>query len=126
MEKQKLESFEEYCERKGISAEVPDMSAFPEEMHRFLTAAFKLSVVCKSENGEWKADWTNHQQRKWFPWFILERNDSAPSGVAARLSLVALGFADSFRVSRLCLVTKEKCDFVRDNFTDLWIDFLNG
>jgi hypothetical protein len=122
----KIETFEQYCVRKGISAEIPDMSGFPEELHKFLTAQFKLLAVCKSENGEWKADWTNHQQRKWYPWFIIERNEDNLAGVAARYSSYDLGDAYSGSVSRLCLETKEKCDFVRDNFTDLWIDFLNG
>lgn len=126
MAKQKQETFEEYCVRKGINAEVPDMSVFPEEMRKFFTATYKLAIICKSENGEWRADWTNHNQRKYFPWFELERNEDNTAGVAARGSDSGLGSADSDFVSRLCLETREKCDFVRDDFTDLWIDFLNG
>jgi len=122
-----ITSFEDACKILGIDTTLPDVSTFPQEMKKQIIAFYKLSIIGKAISQEWVADFTNHDQYKWFPVFYIKKSKSALGGVAARYSSYALlGPANSSYVSRLCYETEEISDYIAEAFQDLWIDYLLG
>lgn len=124
MKNQKIKSFEDVCVKKGISTTLPDVSAFPVEMQKHIIADYKLTVIRDVINGTWVADWTNRNQKKWYPRHYLAYGGLG--GVAARYSYLGLGSASSYFVSPLCCETEENADYFGENFLDIWTDYLLG
>jgi hypothetical protein len=122
----KIKSFEDACAAQGISTELPDVSSFPVELQKVVTAFYKLTVIAKAINKGWVADFSNHDQRKWFPWFYVAEKGTEDAGVAARYSYCDFGSAYSCDVSRLCFKTENQSDYAAETFTDLWNDYLLG
>lgn len=84
-----------------------------------IVAYKKLCHIVKTINEEWTPDWSNTNQRKWYPWF--------------RVLSSGFGFSDSYCVydytypsvgSRLCFETEEKCDYAAEQFIGLYEDFM--
>jgi hypothetical protein len=121
-----ITSFEDACQVLGIDTKLPDVSTFPEDMQKQIIAFYKLSIISKAISQEWVADFTNHDQYRWFPVFYIEKSESGKAGVAARYSSNDLGLALSHYVSRLCYETEEISDYMADAFEDLYLDYLLG
>ena len=71
-----IKSFTEACKVLGIDPEtvLPNVSAFPEQHQKALTAAGKLFIIADALNEGWKPDW-NDDNLKYYPWFDLEKDE---------------------------------------------------
>jgi hypothetical protein len=94
-------------------AVMPDLSKIPERFH-FLTVVFILAVICEAVNDGWKADYSNHNQRKNFPWGWV-----SSSGLGFSDSRYGCGHAVAGVGFPLVLETPEKAKYVFDQFPDL-------
>lgn len=114
------DSFEACCEALGINSltVLPDVTSFPEELREVLLSDAKLIIVVKAHQGDWKPDWNNSSERKWFPWFDMEVDDNNPSGFRFDGSVYVLTY--SLVGSRLCLPSEELSDHVGKTFEDLY------
>lgn len=121
----KIKTFEDACKAKGLDPEkvLPDVSMYPELHGKALIAAAKLFIIVDAVNGERKFDWTDYDQRKWYPWFDMEKDEeNNPSGF--RLVSVYYSCATSSVVSRLCFHSSEEAKQVATDFIDLYRDLM--
>jgi len=44
---------------------------FPEEIRDKMEACYHIGVIAKLFNGDWKPDWTNQNEYKWYPYFTI-------------------------------------------------------
>lgn len=66
---QDIKSFETACEVAGIDPvkfvkNLEDNGDTVDEI-----AYKKLKLIIRTINGDWKPDWNNQNQKKWYPWF---------------------------------------------------------
>jgi hypothetical protein len=125
MDYKKITSFEAACSHLGISEELPDVSNAPEDIQKCTTAYYKLVLICRAINNGWKPDFTNWNQKKWFPWFRIN-DDGASSGFGYSISACSPAYAASNLGSRLCFESEEKAEYVGKTFIDLYNDYLHN
>lgn len=94
---------------------VIDLTGAPAELRDYFQAQYEAIVVTKALVGDWKADWNDGSQRKWFPWFRMS------SGVFVfDVTCCAYSCADAGRTSRLCFPTEEIAEYAGKTFTDIY------
>ena len=99
-------------------ANLPDVSKLPERFS-FLTTCFILAVIFEAINDEWVPDFTNHDQRKYFPWPWV-----SSSGLGFSRAVYLCVVAHSAVGSRLCTDTSEKAMWILETFPELWKHWL--
>lgn len=117
---EKIKTYEDALKETG-RPDVPDMSAFPEDMRKHFTALYKMVVIVEALNEGWKPDWNNTDERKCFPWFWM-----SPSSFAFDVSDCGNLFADAGCGSRLKLKSHELADYCGKQFEDIWKDIQLG
>ena len=73
---EKIKTYEDALKETG-RPDVPDMSAFPEDMRKHFTALYKMVVIVEALNEGWKPDWNNTNERKCYPWFWMSPSSFA-------------------------------------------------
>ena len=86
-----------------------------------IVAYKKLKLVIKVINEDWIADYNNPNQKKYYAWFRV-----LPSGSGFDFSPSCYGYDDSGTAVgvHLCFETREKCEYVAKQFTQLYEAFL--
>jgi hypothetical protein len=118
----KVTSFEAACEIRGIDPNnLPDLGLINEEFRTPIIAQYKLMIIRDAIVGDWRPDYNNYGQRKWYPWFYMDspgfRFDG--SGYSCAYALAGAG-------SRLCFKTEEQSDYCAQTFIELWCELLGG
>jgi hypothetical protein len=106
---------EDAFRKQGMDpALMPDLSKLPERFS-FLTVVFILAVIIEAVNDGWKADYSNHNQKKYFPWGWVSSVglDFSYSGSYCDVADAIVGFP-------LVLENPEKAKYVFEQFPDLW------
>lgn len=83
-----------------------------------IVAFKKLCHIIRVINENWQPDWSNTNQRKWYPWFKLS------SGFRFSYSDFDYGRTNTTVGSRLCFESEEKSDYTATQFIDLYKKFL--
>jgi hypothetical protein len=81
----------------------------------------KLKLVIKVINEDWIADYTESSQPKYYPWFKVLPSGS---GFAFSYANCAYDRSSAYVGVRLCFETREKCEYVAEQFTQLYEEFL--
>ena len=117
-----VSTFEEACAKLGKSSELPDVSSFPEQLQKHITATYKLAMILEVNNGDWKPDLENMSQWKYYPWFGVVKESSG-----FELSYVDCDcdFAGAFCGARLACKDEVLAEFMGTTFTDLYKDLLS-
>ena len=123
MEEKFVSTFEAACTKLGISDELPDVSAWPEQLQKHLTATYKLSRMLEVNNGNWVPDLAATQQWKYFPAFEIIKEGAS----GFRLSSGGYGCAYSFTYLgvRLACRTSELAQFMGATNPSLYKDLLS-
>jgi len=110
----RIKTFKDVCEELNKDPE----SFFSNGDTPDLVAYKKLKAIILCINEGWYPDWDDVNQKKWYPWFKLS------SGFGFDDS--DYGYTDAYTAvgSRLCFETKEKSDYVAQQFIDLYKDLL--
>lgn len=110
---------EDAFRRRGLDpAALPDLSMLPERFS-FLTTVLILAVIIEAVNDGWKADYSNHNQNKYFPWgWVSSRGlDFSFSYYIYDTAHAAVGFP-------LVFENEEKAKYVFDQFPEFWKHWL--
>lgn len=107
-------TFEEACEVLDID---PD-SAISDTDTTDEAAYKKLKVVSKAINQEWTPDWSNTNQKKWFPYFNLS------SGFGFSGTDYNYVYTHAAVGSRLCFESEAKAKHAGTEFLQLYKEFL--
>ncbi|MFY7880566.1 MAG: hypothetical protein ACOVP6_10890 [Lacibacter sp.] len=124
MEIQDLKTFEDACKVEGIEKLNLDLSSFPEALRAPVEAATKLMIINKAANRidnngeEWKPDWNDDDQWKYYPWFEM--------GGSSGFRFLDFGNWYSFSNvgSRLCFKERSTAVYIGKQFTDLYKQFM--
>jgi hypothetical protein len=107
-----IKTFEDACKKVNTDpAKLPDVSGILEEFAKPIIAAYKLLIIYKAINNEWKPDWSNWDQYKYYPWFEV-----LSSGFGFSFSGFSYGSTYSSVGSRLCTDTWEKALYIAEQF----------
>jgi hypothetical protein len=111
-----ITTYKQVCKALNIEElTLSDFSFLPTEDRKKTLAFHKLQQIAKLFNGDWKPDWKNTNQNKYYPYF------NAASG--------GLGFSDSGSCFFSCFSSvvyfkdKETSDYVGKTFLSIYKDF---
>jgi hypothetical protein len=117
-----LKTFEDACKVEGLDAGqlINALSLLPEKEKNATEAFVKLSVVARAANRlendgqEWKPDWSDHDQWKYYPWFEMGGSSGFRFGVCGRWC------SCSCVCSRLCFISYEVAEHIGRQFTEMY------
>ena len=69
---ERIKTFED-AQRETGRPDVPEFDNMPEDLRDYFKAHYKMTVIAEALNEGWKADWSDENQRKWFPWLYILR-----------------------------------------------------
>jgi hypothetical protein len=112
---EEIKTFEDACEELGITNDSPifEDDESPDEI-----AYKKLKIIIKAINQGWTPDWSDTNERKWWPYFNLS------SGFGFSGTYYDYDYADTIVGSRLCFESEEKATYTATQFIDLYRAFL--
>jgi hypothetical protein len=93
-----------------------DVPSFPVETGA--GAFYQLEIIARALNGNWKPDWTNWDQNKYFPWFVFQ-------GGRFVFNVVYYYFTYSYLGSRLCYKDEKTAEYAAETFIDLYEKMLH-
>lgn len=109
-----IKTVEDALNVTGMPA-TPEFNEVPEELRDYFKAVYEAVVITKALVGDWKADWNDWDQRKWFPWFDMSSGGFVFNGTCYAYSSAAAGYA-----SRLCFPTRDMAEYAGKTFTDVY------
>jgi len=119
------EAFKRHKDQIDI-AKLPDLSSISEKYSKGMTALLKLQVVVHAVNNddpkqpEWKPDFNDDDQYKWYPWYV--GGDS--SGAGFRFHGADYVWSNTYADggARLALKDEERAKHMNKYFQDLYKD----
>ncbi len=108
--KDKVKTFEDACNLLKV-----DPSAIPN------ISSEKLKVITKALNEDWKPDWSNSSERKWYLFF--EHNEEAKGLV---FDDVSDWNTVTIASSRLCFKSRDLAEYAAKQFKELYEDYINN
>ena len=125
-----LKTFEDACQVEKLNPKkiIPDFKLYPAKDRKAMIAHAKLVIIARAANRlangnkAWKADFSNHDQYKYYPWFYQESGKSGSSGFPcydcdAWYSAAGVG-------SRLCFISWEVGKYVGETFIKLYREYM--
>ena len=118
MNYKKIKTFEVACKALKLNPKkcLPDFSAYPKEHQAGMIAHAKLVIIAQALRGEWKPNWNDSNQYKYFPWFDMSGSGFSCDGFAHDRSRSALG-------SRLCYQSSEVARYAGKTFLKLYKEY---
>ncbi|MDR1938262.1 MAG: hypothetical protein LBQ73_07175 [Tannerellaceae bacterium] len=110
----RVKTLEDAFEETGRPA-TPEFNDVPEDMRDWFKALYNGAVYIEALNEGWKADYTNGNERKWFPWFNVSL-----SGFAFRDALFGYSAPTAGYAARLCLKSCDLAEYAGNNITDVY------
>ncbi|MEN6422281.1 MAG: hypothetical protein ABFD76_10075 [Smithella sp.] len=120
---QKIKSFEDACKHLGIETKLPEVGGLYPYHQKGIIAFYKLSVIATALNEGWKPDWSDRNQRKWFPWWYVS-TDRSSAGLACAHTAYTAASPNAYYGSRLGFKTEALARYAADQFKDLYEDML--
>jgi hypothetical protein len=123
---EKVKSFEDACEVLGLdSKKLPIVENLPEKDRQSIIAYYKLTVIARALNEGWEPDFSDWNQWKYWNWFYVESKDNgASAGFVFASTPYAASTTGAYIGSRLCFKTRELATYARENFRDLYLEYL--
>lgn len=103
---------------------LPDLSILPAKFSRGMTALLKLQVIIDAVNNddpkvaEWKADYNDRDQKKWFPWYV--GGDASGSGFRFLVTDCVWARTLTDGGARLALKDEKRAEHMNKYFQDLY------
>lgn len=125
-----IKTFESACKLLGHDPVkvLPKITGFPKVHQKALIATAKLIIINQAlnfqDNGkkDWKPDWTNYNEGKYYPWFDLEKDGNNPSGF--RLDGCYCGLTIATVGARLVYRTRALAEYAAKQFAPLYKDLM--
>lgn len=109
----KVKTFDDACNILGINP----FDVWQEGDDSDDVAYKKLKVIARALNEGWEPDYNDSNQRKWYPWFLLNEP-------GFRLLDVNFDYSGSFVGSRLVFKSEELARYAATQFQGLYSDYL--
>jgi hypothetical protein len=116
----KIASYEDACKELGLNPEnLPVVDTLPEKDRNSIISYYKLIVIIRALNQGWEADFSNHNQRKYWNYFWVDT-----AGFGCAYTNYAAARAGANVGSRLCFEKYEIAKYARETFKSLYEQFL--
>jgi hypothetical protein len=112
-----IKTFEDACSKLGIEPVLPIVTMLPESNQKAVIANYKLDIIQQAINEDWKPDWSNWNQYKYYPWF-----ERSSSGVGFSCFGYYYGHSTSTVGSRRVFPSSEIANYMGKQFIDLYND----
>ena len=118
-------AFEKQKDKIDINS-LPDLSSLPDKFSRGMMALLKLQVIIDGVNNddpkvpEWKADYNDNGQQKWFSWYVGGSADGSGAGFRFFVSDIGWAYSSAFGGARLALKDKERSEHMDRYISDLY------
>ena len=109
-----IKTVEDALNATGMPA-TPEFNEVPEELREYFKAQYEAAAITKALVGDWKPDWNDDNQCKWFPWFRMSSGGFVFDDTCCDSSIASAGSA-----SRLCFPTEEMATYAGKQFTDVY------
>jgi hypothetical protein len=107
--KDRIKSFEDACKYLGVDPSVvPNISSE------------QLKVITQALNENWKPDWSNSSERKWYLFF--EYSEEAKRLV---FDYVSDWLSHTYASSRLCFKSRDLAEYAAKQFKELYENYIN-
>ena len=121
---EKVKTFEDACEVLGLNPEnLPIVGHLPEKDRQSIVAYYKLTIIIRVLNEGWKPDFQNWNEWKYWNWFYIE-HDGVAAGFGCAHSPFAPSGSSADVGSRLCFKSRELAMYAREQFQDLYFEYL--
>ena len=121
---EQVKTFEDACKVLGLEPNnLPIVEDLPEKDRQSIIAYYKLVIIVRALNEGWEPDFSNWNEWKYWNWFYLEA-DGAYAGFAAANASYTASATSSKLGSRLCFKTRELATYAREQFRDLYFEYL--
>jgi hypothetical protein len=123
-----LKTFEDACRVEKLNPKkvIPDFKLYPAKDRKAMIAHAKLVIIAKAanrlaNNGKlWRADFKDHNQWKYYPYFYTESGGSA----GFRYIDCDDWYSTANVGSRLCYLSYELAEYVGKTFIKLYQDYM--
>lgn len=116
----KIKSFEDACKINGSDPAKLLRYENPSTKEELSENAFvKLREIFKAANGTWQPDFTDHNQLKYFPWFVW---DTKKGGFV--LYCVDGYYTSTSATSRLCSHDSDIAEYIATKFISIYNEYL--
>lgn len=126
MAKKLIDAFEAACLILGLdSTALPVVDHLPVEDQKPLIAHYKLLKVIQAknkQNNDWKPDWTNRNQLKYYPWLWVEAK-ADNSGLGLSFHVYDSTYSVTSVGSRLCVGSSADAKAVFEEAKDLYEEY---
>jgi hypothetical protein len=120
---EQVKTFEDACMVLDLDpAQLPIVENLPEKDRRSIVAYYMLTIIIRALNEGWEPDFSNWNQWKYWNWFFAE--SGAAAGFVYSYSPYAASNSDTPFGSRLCFKTRELATYAREQFRDLYFEYL--
>ena len=109
-----IKTVEDALKRTEMPA-TPEFQEVPEEMRDYFKAVYQAVVITKALVADWKADWKDSNQYKWYPWFRMSSGGFVFTDTYYVITYSYAGFG-----SRLCFPTDEMAEYAGKQFTEVY------
>lgn len=116
----KIKSYEDACKVLGLNPEnQPCVDSVSEKDRNSIIAYHKLIVIVRALNDGWEADFSNHDQYKYWNWLWVDTAGfvSAYANNTATNATAAIG-------SRLCFKNRKLAEYAITQFKSLYEEYL--
>ena len=121
---EKIKTFKDACEVLGLDPnQLPVVEHLQEKDRQSIVAYYKLTIIIRALNEGWEPDWLDHGQWKYWNWFYID-NDGVTAGFGYAASTCAPSSANANVGSRLCFKTRGLATYAREQFRDLYFEYL--
>jgi hypothetical protein len=112
----KVETFEQACIALRIDPAkcLPEVIGVPEKHQQSIVAHTKLVIIAEALNEGWVPDWSDNDQRKYYPFFDLS------SGSGLSFYDYGYNYSGSYVGSRLCFKSGDLATYAGKQFTELY------
>ncbi|SFU35527.1 hypothetical protein SAMN05216364_1005106 [Porphyromonadaceae bacterium KHP3R9] len=113
----RVKTYEDACRVLG-EAPLNELACFISGLTQDEIFYRKLKTITKALNEGWTPDWSDGDQKKWFPYF------NTSSGFAFLVTYYSYSNPDAGGGSRLCFKTEALARYAGKQFVQIWDDLL--
>ena len=116
----KIKSYEDACKVLGLNPEnQPCVDSVSEKDRNSIIAYHKLIVIVRALNEGWEADFTNHDQYKYWNWLWVDT-----AGFVSAHTTNTATYALAYFGSRLCFKNRKLAEYAITQFKSLYEEYL--
>ena len=125
---ERVKSFEEACAAQGLDPNtvLPDVTCLPESDRKAVTSFAMMCIINRSlntdpeTNQEWKPDWNDSDQEKYYPWFEVVEKPEGASGFGLSFVVCGCDYSGTDLGVRLFYRDSKTAIYAGETFTELY------